>query len=347
MIRKPSVECPDYLRSENNPVYFIAEIGGNHDGSFEKAQEQLSLAVEANVDAVKFQAYRGDRLVSTEENRSRSEHYKKRELTRCEFERLAEICSENNVDFSLSIWDEQILSWANELVPFHKIGSGDLTAFPLIRKMVATGKPILLSTGLSNLDEISRTVKFIEGLDPSYTKHNKLVLLQCTSSYPTPDGDANLAVIPTLENEFDLPIGYSDHTLGTEAGYLAALGGACVIEMHFTDKRQNRTYRDHKLSVKKREVVEMMDKINKAKELLGDGDKKITPSELESGQETSFRRSIYAKKDLRPNKTITESDLTVLRPEHGIPAWKFQDIIGRKLVRPRKKHKPIRESDIE
>lgn len=347
MIREPNVDCPSFLQSEKNPVYFIAEIGGNHEGDFERALKQLDLALEANVDAVKFQIYRGDRLVSSIENKPRNERFKDFELTRDEFKQLAEICDNNDTDFLASVWNKESLSWANSLVPFHKVGSGDLTAFPLIREMVETDKPIVLSTGLSTPDEIKRTVEFIEDVDPSYTADNKLVLLQCNAAYPTPDEDANVAAMQYLEEEFKVPIGYSDHTFGSEAAYLATLHGAQVLEMHFTDKREDRSFRDHRISIKKEEVPKLIERIERAQQLLGDKQKQVTESEEESGHVVSFRRAVYANEDLESGQSLTRENVTVLRPEHGIPAWKYNNVIGQTLIRSRKKHEPIREEDLE
>ncbi len=347
MIRESIVDCPNFLTSEKNPVYFIAEIGGNHEGNFDKALEQLELAIEANVDAVKFQIYYGDKLVSPRENKKRNEKFSNFALERKEFEHLARICEENNTDFLASIWDQESLDWADELVPFHKIGSGDLTAFPLIREIAKTGKPILLSTGLSTLTEIERTVDFISDIDSTYVAENKLVLLQCNSAYPTPDEDANVATVQGLEKEFNLPVGYSDHTFGPEAAYLATLNGASVLEMHFTDTREDQTFRDHDISIKRDEVGELMDRIRRAAELLGNTEKQVTESERESGHVTSFRRSIYAAEEIEPGEKITGQNTTVLRPEHGIPAWKYDSIIGNKLVNSRKQFQVIREEDIQ
>ncbi len=346
MIRQPLVDCPDFLQSEKNPVYFIAEIGGNHEGSFERAQKQLQLALDANVDAVKFQIYRGDRLVSAVENPPRNDRFKQFELTKDQFEQLAEECEKNNTHFLASVWDRESISWANSFIPFHKVGSGDLTAFPLIRQMVNTGKPILLSTGLSTVSEIRRTITFIEDLDSSYIKENKLVLLQCNSAYPTPNEDAHVAAVQFLEEEFDLPVGYSDHTFGTEAAYLATLAGACVLELHFTDERGDREFRDHHISVKQDEVQPLMDRIKRAKTLLGEPSKQVTDSEKESGHVKSFRRAVYAAEDLDAGSTLSPDNCTVLRPEHGIPAWQYDDVVGRQLVTDRNRFEPIRKKDL-
>ena len=304
-------------------------------------------AINAGVDAVKFQILHGDRIVSSREDPERHIHFKKFELQRKQFESLAKICMKNKVKFAASVWDRESISWVNPLVSFYKVGSGDLTAFPLIYELVKTTKPILLSTGLSTISEVHRTVDFIRKCDDRYIKDKKLVLLQCTSSYPCPDRDANLRVIETLKNEFDLPVGYSDHTFGTEAAYLAVLLGAQVIELHFTDKREGRRFRDHQISVTCGEAKELIKRIQRAKVLLGSAEKKVTFSEKKNGHVKSFRRGVYAMRNLKSGQSLSLDDLTILRPEHGIPAWRFNNVVTKSLRCSRRKHDPIRTKDIQ
>lgn len=346
MIDRLNVDCPPFIQSKRNPIYFIAEIGGNHEGDYDQALRQLDLALEAGVDAVKFQIYQGDKLVSPIENEPRKEKFDEFELTKHEFKKLAEKANNHNTDFLASAWDKKSIEWANKIVPFHKIGSGDVTAFPLIRQMVETGKPILMSTGLSTISEVRRTVNFIQNIDSSYITENKLVLLQCNSMYPTPDEDAHIRAMHALEEEFNLPVGYSDHTFGTEAAYLATLAGACVLELHFTDMRKDREFRDHQISIKQEEVSKLMDRIVRAETLLGEKKKQITPSERDSGHVTSFRRAVYAAEDLEAGDKLTRDNITVLRPEHGVSAWKYENVIGRYINTERKHFEPIREEDL-
>ena len=338
-------EGPPFLRSKRNPVYLVAEIGGNHEGSFDKAVEMLNLALQAGVDAVKFQILRGDRLVSPLESPDRNQHFKRFELEQRHFETLAKICRQNDTAFMASVWDLKSLQWVDPLVEMHKVGSGDLTAFPILRALAETGKPILLATGLSTLTEVKRTVDYIASCNPSYLEEKKLILLQCTASYPNPDSDANLRAIQTLQQHFKLPIGYSDHTFGLEAPYMAYLLGAEVIEFHFTDHRENQTFRDHQISATAEEVREFIERLKRAAVLLGSPVKKPAPSEIERGHLQSFRRSVYAARDLTAGQVLTAEDLTVLRPEHGIPAWRFDQLPGRKLNKDLKQFAAIREED--
>lgn len=318
----------NYFKSEKNPVFFIAEIGGNHEGDFEYAKRLTHLAIQSGADAVKFQIYSGDTLVSRVESPDRNKHFKKFELSHEQYLTLAKICREANVAFMASVWDVERLAWVDPHIPIHKIGSGDLTAFPLIKRLVATGKPLILSTGLSTLDEVRRTVDYVSSLDKEYLLERKLALLQCTSAYPCPDSDVNLNAMLLLRNEFGLPVGYSDHTIDTDAALAAATMGAELLEMHFTDQREGKTFRDHFVSITCDETRSLLEFIRKVKVLQGRRVKEPTPAELEAKHVVSFRRSIYAACDIKKGEIFTENNLVVLRPQHGIPANRFEDLLG-------------------
>jgi len=319
----------NHFKSKND-VYIIAEIGGNHEGDFEYAKKLTNLAIESGVDAIKYQIYTGDSLVNSKYDPDRNKHFKKFELTKEQYLYLAKMCKEANVTFMASVWDVEAFDWIDKYMPIYKVGSGDMTAYNLIKKMVLTGKPIILSTGLATLDEVKDVVKFVESIDKSYISEKKLALLQCTSMYPIPDEDANLNVILTYKKEFNLTIGYSDHTIGMEAVEIAVAMGAEIIEVHFTDSRENKTFRDHKVSATKDEIQALIKKIKKIKTLQGSFDKKPTKSEIESGHVKSFRRGIYAKHDIKKAKIINEEDLITLRPLVGIGAEEFYNIIETK-----------------
>ena len=228
--------------SQKNPLLFIAEIGGNHEGDFHYAQRLTSRAIESGADVVKFQIYSADALVSRVEDSERNEHFKRFELSREQYVALAEMCQDAGVMFMASVWDLEDMGWVDPYISIHKVGSGDITAFPLIRLMVGTGKPIILSTGLCTIEEISRTLEFVRSLDENYLSERKVALLQCTTSYPCPDEDANLNAMLLLRDEFDLPVGYSDHTIGEDAALAAGTLGAEILEMHFTEARGERCF---------------------------------------------------------------------------------------------------------
>lgn len=336
----------NYFSSKKNAIYYIAEIGGNHEGDVNYALRLAQLAADSGADAVKYQIYTGDTLVSEIESPDRNQHFKKFELNNEQYTELSKICSERDCDFMASIWDGDLIKYFDPHINIHKIGSGDLTCYPILRVLVATGKPIILSTGLSDMSEVADAVSYIEKLDSSYISDNKLALLQCTSSYPTPDHDANINAMLALREEFGLPVGYSDHTIGSDALEAAVALGAEIIEKHFTDDRENKTFRDHKVSLTCDETRNFLEKAKKIKKLLGSRSKCLTKSEKESQHHISFRRSIYAARDIVKGDKINAQNITCLRPAHGISAAKYDDVIGMTLNRNIRRHEVIREEDL-
>jgi len=334
------------FRSARNPAFFIAEIGGNHEGDFDYALRLCDLAIDSGADAVKFQLYQGDRLVSAASSPERNKHFKKFELTKSQHIAIAERVRAAGRHYMASVWDEEILAWIDPYMGIHKVGSGDLTCYPMLRTLAKTGKPIVLSTGLANLDEIRASVGFIASQDPSYLSDRKLVLLQCTSAYPTPDNAANLRVITTLSKAFDLPIGYSDHTVGVGAIELAYSLGARVFEKHFTDSRDNKTFRDHQLSLTCDEVRYLMARLARAETLLGTPDKALTVAEAASDHQVSFRRSLHTSRRIEAGETLTEDNVMVLRPRVGICASRYFEVIGQRTAHAIEALAPIREEDL-
>ena len=259
----------------NNPFIgkhgplLIAEIGGNHEGDFEFALDLTHQAIDADVDIIKYQIYTGATLVNKKESPNRVEHFKNFELTQNNHVHLAELCIQNGVQYSASIWDESVLEWIDPFLKLYKIGSGDLTAFPLLKKIARKGKPIILSTGLSSLEDIVGSVNYIRSINPIYDLPEKLAILQCTSLYPNKDRDVNLNVLKTLRKTFEYPIGYSDHTEGTLALRIAFSMGAKILEFHFTNSREGKKFRDHFVSLTGQEVKELRRDIKIINNLLG------------------------------------------------------------------------------
>jgi N,N'-diacetyllegionaminate synthase len=332
--------------STRNPVFYIAEIGGNHEGDFGYARRLAELAIESGADAIKYQIYSGDTLVSAVESPERNKHFKKFELSIEQYIELAHLCQSKGRMFMASVWDAEMLAAIDPYLEVHKIGSGDLTCYPIIRKLVATGKPIILSTGLSTYEEIAATVEFIRGCDARYVSERKLALLQCTSSYPTPDEDANLDVIPELARRFGLPVGFSDHTLDAVAVEASVALGATIIEKHFTDTREGKTFRDHKVSLTCAEVQQLLARLARIRVLKGSSDKRPTPAELAAGHTKSFRRSVYAARDIAAGEVLDASNLTILRPEHGLSATEFEAQLGRRTTRALRRHEALKAGDV-
>ena len=322
-----------------NDVLLIAEIGGNHEGNFEYAKKLTQLAIESNVDFIKYQIYTGDTLVSKLESPKRNSHFKKFELTNQQYIELAKMCHKNNVKFMASVWNLDSISWIDEYMEIYKIGSGDLTAYPGIEQTCKIGKPIILSTGLSTLKEVKDTVDFIRKVNPKYHNKNMLALLQCPSMYPITFSDANLNTLESLKEISGCEVGYSDHTEGSYALEIAVAKGAKILEFHFTDSREDKSFRDHKVSLTKSEVLELIQKIKNIKSLEGDPVKKPLPGEGDHIK--TFRRALYPKKDLPEGTILKGSDLIALRPNSGIDARDYQKIIGKKLLKGVKKHEKL------
>jgi len=332
---------------EGDKVFVIAEIGGNHEGDFEYAKRLLQLASESGTDAVKFQIYTADTLVNRLENLARYQHFKRFELTYEQYIELAEMAKELGVMFMASIWNRGALEILNPYISIHKIGSGDLNAYEMIEAMVRTGKPIILSCGLATIEGIQDVVKYIESLDASYIRDKKLCLLQCTAMYPIPDCEANLNSMALIRERTGLPVGYSDHTVGTYACEIAVAMGAQVIEKHFTDQREGKEFRDHQISMTRDEMREFIAKIRRIKELQGAYDKRVMPSEIESGHLVSFRRAVYPRRDLRAGTVLRREDIISLRPNVGISGRDHFKVLGKRLKADKKAYERLSWDDLE
>lgn len=319
----------------------ISEIGGNHEGDFDVAKNMVQLAIDSGSDCVKLQLYTGDGLVSAVESPARNQHFKKFELSKDQHLYLAQMCREAGVSYNASVWEIEMLDWIDEHLDFYKIGSGDLTAWPILQVFAKKNKPILLSTGLSTLQEVLDTVAFIQSVNPSYKDPNMLCLLQCTSMYPIPLSDANLNVMTTYRNETGLSVGYSDHTEGTDALKVAAAMGASVLEYHFTDSRDGKEFRDHKVSLTPEELKNLKIELTKLMTIKGSGIKLPTKSELDENHQVSFRRAVYLRRDVKEGEIILASDLIFLRPANGTDARDVDLVVGATSLRDIKAYNAI------
>lgn len=309
-------------------VYLIAEIGGNHEGNFDYALELTELACKSGVDAVKYQVYTGDTLVNPIIDPDRNQHFKKFELNIDHYKILAATCESHGVKFTASVWNTDALKWINRYIDFYKIGSGDMTCYPMLKEIALIGKPIVLSTGLSTFSEVVAAVEYIRKVNSYYLTNGTLAVLQCTSMYPIPNEDANLLVIGRFARELDVIPGYSDHTIGSQALKTAVALGARVLEMHFTDSREGKTFRDHKVSLTCDEIIKLTSEIKEVISLMGNGQKTPTLSEMSANHVTSFRRAVYPVRDLEKGHVICADDLIVLRPNKGIDAKYYEKILG-------------------
>lgn len=332
-------------------VFIIAEAGVNHNGNIELAKKLIDVAKEAKVDAVKFQTFKTEKIVSRsaemaeyqKENlktqESQYEMIKRLELSYDSFKELKQYCEDKNILFLSTPDDEDSLDFLVELqVEQIKIGSTEVTNLNYLRKIAKKNLPIILSTGMSTLGEVEAALTTI------YEEGNKnITLLHATTDYPTAYDDVNLRAMITLKNAFNIPVGYSDHTLGYEAAIAAVTMGAVVIEKHFTlDK--NMEGPDHKASLNPEELKEFVVKIRNTEKLLGDGIKKPTNREKEIIEVA--RRSIVASYDLKKGSIITEEMLEFKRPGNGIKPDMTDVLIGRELKRDVKEDEVIKWEDI-
>ena len=315
------------FKGKNGPL-LIAEIGGNHEGNFDVAIKQTLLAIRSGCDVIKFQIYRGESLVNQKEDFQRYKHFQKFELQKHQYIKLAELCKKNDVIFNASIWDTSMISWVDKYLKFYKIGSGDLTSFPILESFCKRKKPIILSTGLSTLKEIQNTVKFLKQQNSFYKKKENIVVMQCTSSYPTSNNDLNLNVIDTFKKNFNHIIGYSDHTLPKEMKVceMATMLGSVIIEKHFTNDK-SLPGNDHYHAMDKEDMKKFNKNIEKAFEILGSF--KVEAIADEEKSRLNARRSLVAVKNIKKGDVINRTDLTFKRPAHGISPRYIDDVVGK------------------
>lgn len=316
------------FKGKHGPL-LIAEIGGNHEGDFDYAKKLAKLAIDSNVDYVKFQIYTGDTLVSRVESPQRNEHFKKFELTKENHIELANMVIAAGLKYTSSVWDLDAMSWIDPFISLYKIGSGDLTAYPVLKATAKIGKPIIISTGLSHEREVIAAVNYIQECNPMYKSSNMLAVLQCTSMYPIPPSDANLNVMKRLRDQLGLTVGYSDHTEGSKALQYAVAMGAEVLEFHFTDSREGKAFRDHKVSLTATEIKDLINEIHLIHQLQGNSIKKPAQIEIDNGHVASFRRACYPSRDIQEGEILTMEHLTFLRPLAGIDARDYESLIGK------------------
>jgi N,N'-diacetyllegionaminate synthase len=313
-------------------VFIIAEIGGNHNSNIYLAKELIEIAAQAGVDAVKFQTFVTERLITKDipafpraqllGYKTQFDRFKDLELNEDQLIALADHAKKNNVVFLSTPFDDRSVDILDPLVPSYKIASADIINFQLLRHVALKGKPVLLSTGQAVIEEIDEAVKIFAP--------DQLSLLHCISSYPTPDDQANLLSIPYLKERYRLPIGYSDHTLGVLACISAVALGARIIEKHFTlDKTQ--PFGDHPLSADPDDLRLLVGEVRRLEKMLGSKEKGCQTCEEFS--KVNLRRSLHARVNISIEMVITSDMLIPLVSGKGIPANHIDNVIGKKAVR--------------
>ena len=321
----------------------IAEIGNNHEGDFEIAKLLIERAAEIGVDAVKFQTIRAEKFVARDQE-GRFNQIKRFELSDSQFRELASLAKARGLLFLSTPFDYDSVDMLDEFVPAFKVSSGDLNWYQFLEYISRKDKPILLSTGMSEVEEIAQALETIEAAS-SLPLSEQVVLLHCVSSYPVDISEANLLSIPYLRERFGVPVGYSDHTFGILACETAVALGARLIEKHFTYRKEGQSFRDHALSADPGEMKELVDSIRLIEASLGVKNKRIMA--VEKQNRLVMRRSLAAGKYLAKGEIVTEGAITFLRPGTGIPPEGLSSIIGRRAARDIVEGSIIQEEDIE
>lgn len=314
-------------------VFIIAEAGVNHNGDMTLAKQLIDGAVAAGVDAVKFQTFKAEKLVTksaakanyqketTDQEETQYEMLKKLELSEAMHVELIKYCEERKIQFISAPFDMESIELLQRLgMETFKIPSGEITNLPYLRAIGKLKKKVILSTGMSEIEEIKQAIYALkaEGTED-------ITVLHCNTQYPTPMEDVNLKAMQTIQKELNIKVGYSDHTLGIEVPIAAVAMGACVIEKHFTlDK--NMPGPDHKASLDCEELAQMVRSIRNIEKALGRSEKKLTPSE--SKNINIARKSIVAAADIKKGERYTEENLTTKRPGSGISPMKWDEVIG-------------------
>lgn len=317
-----------------NKTLIIAEAGVNHNGDLNLAKKLVDVAADAGADYVKFQTFKAEHLVqkqakraayqieNTQNNDTQYEMLKKLELTYENHDVLIEYCTSKNIKFLSTAFDFESIEFLKNKLDFYKIPSGELTNLPYLEKVAKLNLPIIMSTGMANMQEVKDANAVLLNND---VLQKNITILHCNTEYPTPMEDVNLAAMLSIEKEIGVKVGYSDHTLGVEIPIAAVALGATVIEKHFTLDR-NMEGPDHRASLEPNELKAMISAIRNIELAMGDGIKK--PSKSEGKNINIARKSIVATKTIKKGDIFTKDNITVKRPGTGISPMKWYEIIG-------------------
>lgn len=335
----------------SNSTFIIAEAGVNHNGSLQRALELIEVAAFAQANAVKFQTFRAEDLVTstapkadyqkraTGENQSQFEMLKALELTMADFKVLFDHCQKNGIEFMSTPFDEKSADELESLgMSTFKIPSGELTNHPLIRHIALKQKPVILSTGMATLDEVNQAVEVIRAVG-----NTQFQLLHCVSDYPADPATVNLRAMQVMRERFQVPVGLSDHTLGIHIPIAAVAMGASCIEKHFTlDKSLPGP--DHQASLNPEELDQLVKQVREVERAFGSGIKQ--PTEAERKTALIARRSVVLAHNLPKGHLLTPNDLILRRPGTGLPPNELPYLIGKKLKSDLPKDHILQESDL-
>lgn len=319
-------------------IQIIAEAGVNHNGDYSIACRLAEVAKAAGADLVKYQTFRPGNMVSkyackanyqkavTDAGESQRAMLERLALRLEEYRQLKTYCDKIGIGFLSTPFDLESIAFLGTLdMPFWKIPSGEVTNLPYLLAIAKTEKPVVMSTGMCEMEEIQAAVNILKANGTP-----KVTLLHCNTEYPTPYGDVNLRAMEAMREHFGVEVGYSDHTLGIEVPIAAAAMGAAVIEKHFTLDRDMEGP-DHKASLEPAELAAMVRGIRNVEKAMGDGKKTVTPSERKNLP--IARKSIVARRDIRKGEVLIEENITTKRPGNGISPMRWFEVLGTKAVR--------------
>jgi len=311
----------------------IAEVGINHNGSYSEAKKYINVCKKINVDIVKFQIAIPESVVikkakkakyqlsNSDDNQSQLEMIKKLHLSVSEYQKLIKYAKKNKIEIIFSAFDNKSLEiiLKSKFIKIIKIPSGEITNLPYLQLISKSKKKVIISTGMSNLAEIENALKILA--------RNKVTILHCTTNYPTKYKEVNLKFMDTLKEKFNLPVGYSDHTLGFEVPLAAVARGAIIIEKHITFD-QSQKGPDHKASMNIKDFAKMIELVRNVEISIGQNFKKL--SKTESSNKLIVRKSIFAKKNIKKGEILSWSNLCIKRPGNGISPMLINKYIGKK-----------------
>lgn len=332
------VRIKNFRIGPGNPCFIIAEAGVNHNGDIHTAHRLIDAAIQSGADAVKFQSFKAEDLVTpqskkadyqlktTQGDTSQFSMLKKLELSLEDQVQLKKHCDDKDILYLCTPYEQKSADLLEGIgVEAYKIASTDTSNLPFLRSLAKKNIPVILSTGMSTLGDVEESVKELK----EYGLLGKIIILQCTSEYPVPFEDINLRAMKTMEAAFCCPVGFSDHTPGIGASPWAVAAGACVVEKHFTlDRRMMGP--DHKASINPGEMTELVKTVRNVEASLGDGMKKIMPSEEKN--KSRMQKSLVATRNIPAGGTINKEDLTCKRPGTGLlPKW-FDKVVGKQAA---------------
>lgn len=324
-----------------NKTIIIAEAGVNHNGDIQLAKKLIDVAADAGANYVKFQTFRAEKLVTKTAQQAQYQQknigggdnsqfamLKQLELSEENHTTLIDYCNKKYIQFLSTAFDTDGINFLNTLgINLFKIPSGELTNYPYLKRIAQTGKPVILSTGMCTMEDIEQA---IEVLESNGTSRSQITILHCNTEYPTPYADVNLKAMHTIGKAFNVPYGYSDHTLGIEVPVAAVAMGATVIEKHFTlDKTMEGP--DHKASLEPEELKAMVNAIRNVEQAIGTGIKQPSPSEIKNI--AIVRKSIVAACHISKGDIFTEQNITAKRPGTGISPMRWEQVIGKKAIK--------------